>query len=277
MSNTIIKDRSEIPVLILAGGLGTRLSEETGLKPKPMVEIGYKPILWHIMRYYASYGFREFVICAGYLSWMIKEYLYRLHWSDTNVVFKYDDEKYLKTTKGIYSEWNIHVIDTGENAMTGYRVIQALENLGIKDDDTFALTYGDGLSNVNLDEELELHYKNGKIGTILGARPRARFGILKVDQNNIVEEFKEKPQTEHDFINGGFFFFQGKFRNYLEKNQDCVLERKPLEKLASDGELVMFKHYGFWQCMDTLRDKKMLQEEWDREDCKWRIWKKKIF
>jgi len=264
-----------IPVLILAGGMGTRLSEETLARPKPMVEIGGRPILWHIMMYYSHYGFNDFVICTGYMAESIKEFFSKLHWYGTNVEFDYASSQGAKIigSSSPSQKWRVRVIDTGLNTMTGGRVRRALDEISIKDGEHFALTYGDGLSNVNLSAELKFHESSKKIGTVAGVHPLARFGVLEVNEAQEVTSFQEKPHTSLGLINGGFFFFKSEFKKYLSRDETCVLERAPLENLARDRGLALYKHEGFWQCMDTLRDKQVLQANWDHQNCPWRLWK----
>lgn len=265
---------SSIPVFILAGGTGTRLSEETHLRPKPMVEIGGIPILVHIMRRYYSFGFNDFVICAGYRSWDIKEYFMNYESRMNHIELDHRENPTRPSTVFGHSlgqeRWRVRVIDTGVNAMTGSRVAKAFDivssNTPIQ---TFALTYGDGLSDANLDSEVEFHRKHGKIGTVLGVRPRARFGDLDVTPDGEVRQFVEKPQGKEGLINGGFFLLNKEFRRYLATDEDLILERAPLSSLAEDQQLMMYAHEGFWQPMDTLRDKEILQSLWASGEAPW--------
>lgn len=263
-----------MPVLILAGGIGTRMSELTSLMPKPMVEIGGKPILWHLIMYYRQFGFRNFVICAGYKSYVIKEYFENLLYIDSSVSFEYTHgvDKTIFDIEPVYNDLKVTVLETGLNTMTGGRVAQALDFLKLKSEDCFALTYGDGLTDVSLAAELDSFLASRKKGIILGVHPMARFGLLEVDESNLVCKFQEKPHTEHDYINGGFFFFRGCFRNYLSNDKSCILEKEPLERLAQEKELVFFKHEGFWQCIDTLKDKNYINDLWDNKAAPWKIW-----
>lgn len=264
---------AKIPVLILAGGLGTRISEETSIKPKPMIEIGDIPVLLHIMRRYHAAGFDDFVICAGYKAWEIKKYFlsYELRCNDLEI----DHRKDIHVGAKAYGhnltqeKWRVRVLATGVNAMTGSRVAKALDVISLDQKfDDFALTYGDGLSNVDLNSELKFHMEHKKIGTVLGVKHPARFGVLDVNGTN-VEGFLEKPESKQDLISGGYFFFKKSFRSFLEDNEDCILERKPLEQLAKNKELVMYEHKGFWHPMDTLRDKIYLQGLWDKGSAPW--------
>jgi glucose-1-phosphate cytidylyltransferase len=273
---TSVKD---IPVLILAGGLGTRLSEETSLKPKPMVEVGGIPILVHVMRYYYQFGFEDFVICAGHLSHVIKDYFanYELQFSHIEI----DHRQSMNTRPHFFSggaenqeRWRVRVLETGANAMTGSRIARALDTLEKIDGalpQTFAVTYGDGLTNCHLIDELSFHRSHKKIGTVLGVKPTARFGELDADEKGVVQGFLEKPESRQGFINGGFFFFEKGFRQYLQSADSCILERAPLEKLSQDGQFVMYPHSGFWQCMDNLRDKMLLEKLWSSPDCPWML------
>jgi glucose-1-phosphate cytidylyltransferase len=267
--------KSKIPVFILAGGMGTRLSEETQARPKPMVEIGHLPILAHIMRRYYAFGFNDFVICAGYRSWDIKQFFlnYEIRVNHMELDHRRTDQQ----TVGVFGSnrnmerWRVRVIETGEDAMTGARVARAFDEVNrVEPIETFALTYGDGVCDVNLSEELEFHWKHGQEGTVLGVHPVARFGELELDERgDRVRRFQEKPQGHEGVINGGFFFFNSKFRKYLSSDSGCILERQPLAQLADDGELMVYRHNGFWQPMDTLRDKNYLQSLWDEGNAPW--------
>ncbi|MGE0526359.1 MAG: sugar phosphate nucleotidyltransferase [Bdellovibrionales bacterium] len=267
---------SHIPVFILAGGYGTRLSEETSVRPKPMVEIGEIPILIHIMRHYYSYGFKDFVICAGYKSWEIKSFFLNYSYRCENLEIQFSGSRAplirtLNSNQHATEDWRVRVLDTGESAMTGARLARALDILDQDDFESFALTYGDGLCDVNLRNEYGFHFEHAKIGTVLGVRPLARFGELFVNDKNLVQSFQEKPQSSGTFINGGFFFFRRSFRKYLSTEDQCVLEQAPLTELAEDRELVMFPHEGFWHPMDTLRDKNYLQNLWKSGEAPWVI------
>jgi len=254
-------------VVLLAGGLGTRLSEETVVRPKPMVEIGGKPILWHIMKIYSHYGFNEFIICLGYKGYIIKEYFanYFLHMSD--VTFDMLHNKMDVHQK--YAEpWKVTLVDTGDQTMTGGRVkrIEPYTN-----GETFLLTYGDGVGTVNIAELVAYHRSHGKLATVTSTQPVGRFGALTLDSGNYVKNFMEKPVGDGGWINGGFFVLDPKVFGYIDYDS-IALEQEPLERLAKDGELVAFKHHGFWQPMDTLRDKALLEDLWAKGKAPWKIW-----
>jgi len=264
----------KIPVFILAGGLGTRISEETQLKPKPMIEVGDLPVLLHLMKSYYAHGFNDFVICAGYRAGVIKEFF--LNYEAQSNHLEIDHRESLHSPARAFSsneaqeKWRVRVIDTGANSMTGARIARAFDKVNaVEKIDTFAVTYGDGLSDVNLIQELAFHQSKNKIGTLLGVKPTARFGELEVGANHVVEGFLEKPESKQGLINGGFFFFKKDFRKYLSDDESCVLEKAPLENLSKDRELMVFEHSGFWQPMDTLRDKNYLQSLWDSKKAPW--------
>ncbi|HBS86793.1 MAG: glucose-1-phosphate cytidylyltransferase [Bacteroidetes bacterium GWF2_38_335] len=254
-------------IVILAGGFGTRLSEETILKPKPMINIGDHPIIWHIMKIYSNYGFNEFVICLGYKGYVIKEYFanYMLHQSD--IVFDMQDNSvtYLnnKTEK-----WKISLIDTGLNTMTGGR-IKRIKNIIGKE--RFMLTYGDGVGNININSLLEFHKKSKVIATLTATKPFGRFGTIQLDDTDVVTSFQEKPEDEGSWINGGFFVFEPEIFDFIE-NDNTILEREPLEMLSGKGQLAAYKHNGFWRAMDSLRDKKTLEDYWETGNAPWKIW-----
>ena len=254
-------------VVILAGGYGTRLSEETHLKPKPMVEIGGMPILWHIIKIYSTYGIKEFIICCGYKGYLIKEYFsnYFLHMSD--VTIDLSDNSMSIHQKNV-EDWKITLVDTGQGTMTGgrlKRVSKFIEN------DTFGFTYGDGLSNVNIDSLIESHKKSNKLATITAVQPIGRYGSLKIENNNDITGFQEKVAGDGSWINGGYFILEPKVLDLIDGDQ-TIWEQEPLIKLAEDNQLNAFKHDGFWQPMDTLREKNQLQELWDKKEAPWKIW-----
>ncbi len=258
----------EVPVFILCGGLGTRIKEETEFKPKPMVPIGNHPILWHIMHIYRRNGFKKFVLCTGFKSEVIKSYF--LNYSYMNSDFSVDLEKNNLTVHSVHHEedWHVTIAYTGEETMTGGRIAIAAEKY-LGDATHFAVTYGDGLCNADLKDEFNFHLSHGKIGTVLGVNPPSRFGEIHLDNDEVVK-FDEKPEFSKKWINGGFFFFQKEFvRKYLEPSQGCILERAPLVHLAADSELRVFKHHGFWSCMDTQRDRDHLNKLWETGESPW--------
>ena len=253
-------------VVILAGGFGTRLAEETHSIPKPMVEIGGKPILWHIMKIYSTYGFNDFVICLGYKGYVIKEYFanYFLHNSDVTIDIKNNSMEIHNN----YSEpWKVTLVDTGLDTMTGGRIKRVAKYL---DDETFMLTYGDGVGDINIKELVEFHKNHGKLATVTATQPEGRFGALKLE-NNKVANFAEKMDNRNSWINGGFFVLEPEVINYI-KDDTTIWEREPLEKLSKDGELMAYFHNGFWKPMDKLKDKMELEEMWGSGDAPWRIW-----
>ena len=254
-------------VVLLAGGYGTRISEETEIKPKPMVEIGGKPILWHIMKIYSHYGFNDFIICLGYKGYYIKEYFanYYLHMSDVTIDLA-AHKTHVHSTRS--EPWKVTLVDTGENAMTGGRV-KAIGDY-IDDGEDFCLTYGDGVSDVNITELVTYHKAHGKLATLTAVKPSGRFGALELSAENQVTHFIEKPQGDGAYINGGFFVMNKKILDYIA-GPTTILERDPLEKLTQEGQLMSYKHEGFWQPMDTLRDKTYLNELWAK-DAPWKIW-----
>lgn len=256
-------------VVILAGGMGTRISDESDLRPKPMVEIGGKPILWHIMKHYAAHGHNQFVILCGYRGYTIKEYFanYFLHNSDITVSTR-DGKMEVHRTQG--EDWQVTLVDTGLNTMTGSRLKRAKYLLEKED---FFLTYGDGVGDVNIDELKKFHASHGKIMTVTSVQPEGRFGALDVGAGNRVERFLEKPKGDGAWINGGFFVCKPKLFDYIGEGEDVVFEREPMETLAEKGELFAYKHTGFWKPMDTPRDKKYLNELWDEGSPKWKTWK----
>jgi glucose-1-phosphate cytidylyltransferase len=256
-------------VVLLAGGFGTRISEESQFKPKPMVEIGGMPILWHIMKLYSHYGFREFVICAGYKQHIIKEYFadYFLHTSDVTFDFTKDGDMTIHHHSA--EPWKVTVVDTGLNTMTGGRVKRIRKYL---DNEPFFLTYGDGFSDVDIVKELEYHKKHGKLVTMSAYNAGQRFGVLDISNDGFIEEFREKTQGDGNLINIGFMICQPEFIDYID-GDDTVLEKTPLETVAKSHELVAYKHDGFWQCMDTVREKEQLEKMWSSGNAPWKVWK----
>jgi glucose-1-phosphate cytidylyltransferase len=253
--------------VILAGGLGTRLSEETSARPKPMVEIGGKPILWHIMKMYSQHGVNDFVICCGYKGYVIKEYFanYFLHTSD--ITFDMRNNR-MEVHQKRAEPWNITLVDTGDESMTGGRLRRVAEY--VREDDAFCFTYGDGVSDVDITALIEFHKKHGKAATLTATFPPGRFGALDITDNQ-VKRFMEKPKGDGGMINGGFFVLSPRVLDYLE-NDATVWEQQPLQRLATDGKLMAFEHHGFWQPMDTLRDKTYLEELWASGNAPWKTW-----
>lgn len=257
-----------IKVVILCGGFGTRLREETELKPKPMIEIGDMPILWHIMKTYAHYGFNEFILCLGYKGKVIKNYFYNYGILSSNFTIELGSKNIKMYSKLPEIGWKITLVDTGVKAMTGAR-IKRIERF--INSDTFMLTYGDGVAAINIRELLKFHKSHGKIGTITGVNPSSRFGELLITGNQ-VKKFSEKPQVKEGFVNGGFFVFDTRVFRYLKDDDDCAFEKQPLQDLTLDEELMIYKHEGFWQCMDTYRDYKYLNDLWKRGNVPWKVW-----
>ena len=251
--------------VILCGGFGTRLGEATQLRPKPMVEIGGKPILWHIMKIFEKHNIKDFQLALGYKSHFIKDYFIKYNSLNNDFTVNLKNGK-IKFTNEINENWNINLIDTGLGTMTGGRLLRLKEIL--KNEETFMLTYGDGVSNIDLSKLLQFHKSHGKIATVTAVRPPVRFGELIIDNNSKVEEFAEKPQAGKGWINGGFFIFNKEIFNYIE-NDSIMLEREPLEKLSSKGELMAYKHEGYWQCMDTIREKEILENLWNSDNAMW--------
>jgi glucose-1-phosphate cytidylyltransferase len=252
--------------VILAGGLGTRLAEETDLVPKPMVEVGGQPILWHIMRHYAHYGFREFVLALGYKSWIVKRFFLDVSAATNSITIEMGtgDVSLHNDHQGF--DWTVHLVETGLETETGGRVRQTLPLIG---EETFMLTYGDGVSNVDLDAVLEFHRSHGKLVTMTVVRPPSHFGRMHFDGDQVAQ-FVEKPHSLDDWINGGFFVVEPGIADYLDV--DGMWERVALERLAAAGELMAYRHEGFWHCMDSLRDKRLLESLWERGDAPWQTW-----
>lgn len=256
-------------VLILAGGMGTRLAEETSIIPKPMVEIGGHPILWHIMKIYSQYGYNDFVILLGYKGYVIKEYFanYFLHRSD--VTFDLQNNE-ITIHEPHCEPWKITLIDTGLNTQTGGRVLRARKYVG---NEPFMLTYGDGVSNINIEKLVAFHNNHGGLATLTSVQPEGRFGALVTKENERVTSFMEKPKGDGSWINAGFFVLQPEVFDYIKEGDATIFERGPLETLAKEGQLYTYRHDGFWKCMDTLRDKIVLQEMWDKGNTPWKSWK----
>lgn len=255
-------------VVILAGGLGTRLGEETSIKPKPMVEIGGKPIIWHIMKIYSHYGFNDFIVLCGYKGEVIKRYFanYYLNNSDITIDMRSNS---VDVHYNEIEPWRVTLIDTGVDTMTGGRISRIKKFVG---NDTFMLTYGDGVSDVNIAKLLESHKKSGKIATLTAVRPAARFGVVNLGADGSVVNFKEKPSGDGVWINGGFFVLEPQVFDYIPEGDSVVWEREPLERLSAAGQLNAYAHSGFWRPMDMLKDKKDLNEMWDKGEAKWKVW-----
>jgi len=255
-------------VVILAGGFGTRISEESDLKPKPMIEIGGKPILWHIMKIYSHYGFNDFIICCGYKGYVIKDYFhhYYLHQTDITIDLRKNEIEYHDSSS---EPWRVTLVDTGLNTMTGGRIKRIQRFVG---DEPFMLTYGDGVSDVNIRSLLEFHKQNKRLATLTAVQPSGKFGALNIDNKNAVIQFQEKPKGDGAWINGGFFVCEPRIFDYIRSGDETIWERQPLEDLSSDGQLGAYKHEGFWHPMDTLRDKNELERLWASGNAPWKVW-----
>ena len=255
-------------VVLLAGGYGTRIAEETEIKPKPMVEIGAKPILWHIMKIYSHYGFNDFVILLGYKGYYIKEYFanYFLHQSDVTIDLQTNSMEVHNNTS---EPWKVTLVDTGLDTMTGGRIKRAQKYIG---DEPFLLTYGDGVSNIDIAASVEFHKSHGKTITMTAIQPEARFGNLDIDSDMNINKFMEKPKTEAGWINGGFFVCEPEVFEYIAEEETCIFEQIPLQRLATDGKMAAYKHQGFWQPMDTLRDNQKLNKLWKENKAPWKVW-----
>ncbi|WP_003544770.1 glucose-1-phosphate cytidylyltransferase [Desulfotomaculum nigrificans] len=257
-------------VVLLCGGKGTRLKEETAFRPKPLVSVGEKPILWHIMKLYAHFGYKDFVLCLGYLGEMIKQYFLNYELMNSDLTLSFTPERKIEIHKKPQLDWQITMADTGIEAMTGCRLKRIEPYIGTDSD--FMVTYGDGLTDVDISKLVAFHKSHGCLATVTGVRPLSRFGELDV-QGDIVKEFSEKSQVTRGWINGGFFVFRREFFNYLTDDNNCILEREPLERLARDGQLKIYKHRGFWQCMDTYRDMEQLNKLWREGNAPWEVWR----
>lgn len=257
-------------VVILAGGLGTRFAEETHLRPKPMIEIGEKPILWHVMKTFSKHGFNEFIICLGYKGYSVKEYFRNYFLHNCDITFDVRTQG-MEIHQNAVEEWRVTLVDTGANTMTGGRLKRVAQYLR---DETFMLTYGDGVADVDIPSLVAFHQGHGRLATLTGIQPPGRFGALDIadgEAGGMVKSFREKPQGDGAWVNGGFFVLEPAVLNYVEGDQ-TVFERGPLETLASEGQLMMYKHTGFWHPMDTLRDKTLLEELWNSGKAPWKVW-----
>ncbi len=261
--------KDKMKVVILCGGRGTRLKEETEFRPKPMVTIGGKPVLWHIMKIYAHYGFKDFVLCLGYKGAMIKEYFLNYEAMNNDFTVQLGSKNAFEFHNDhTEQDWQVTLVDTGEETPTGSRIKRAARYI---DTENFMVTYGDGVANVDVQKLVECHLKHGKMATVTGVRPSSRFGELKTNSSGQVEHFHEKPQVAEGLINGGFFVFQKSFLNELNDN-DSVLEQKPLEGVTAKGELMLYRHDGFWQCVDTYRELDVLNSLWKQNTPPWKVW-----
>lgn len=254
-------------VVLLAGGLGTRISEESQYKPKPMIEIGGKPILWHIMKEYSNYGYNEFIICAGYKQHLIKNYFANYYLQGSDITFDFSKGNTLKIHNNNVEPWKVTIVDTGLNTMTGGRIKRIKDYIN---NETFMLTYGDGVCDVNINELEKFHKSHGKICTLTAVKPEGRFGILDLVDNN-VKSFREKNKQDVGYINGGYMVLEPEIFDYID-NDNTTFEKEPLEKIADNGQLMAYKHNGFWQCMDTLRDKIKLEKLWNENKAPWKVW-----
>lgn len=255
-------------VVLLAGGFGTRISEESHLKPKPMIEIGGRPILWHIMKTYAHYGFNDFIICLGYKGYAIKEYFAHYFLHESNVTFDFTDGNKRIVHEHTAEPWKVTLVDTGEETMTGGRVKRIQPFVG---DEPFMLTYGDGVGDIDIRKLVDFHRAHGRMATVTSTQPSGRFGALNLREDNLVESFQEKPQGDGAWVNAGFFVMQPEVFNYIQ-DDNTYLEREPLEQLACDQQLMSYKHRGFWQPMDTLRDKILLEGLLKSGQAPWTVW-----
>ncbi len=259
---------SEMKVVLLAGGYGTRISEESHLKPKPMIEIGDKPILWHIMKEYSYYGFNEFIICCGYKQHVIKEWFADYYLYNCDVTFDFANENSMEVHSSVTEPWKVTLVDTGLNTMTGGRVKRIQKYVG---DEPFMLTYGDGVSDVNIRKVLEFHRVHGRLLTLTAVNVGQRFGVLDINNKNEICTFREKSVSDGSRINAGYMVCQPEVFGYI-KGDETVFEKEPLMKLAEQGQLMAYKHDGYWQCMDTKREKEKLDELWDSGRAPWKIW-----
>ncbi len=258
---------TSMKVVILAGGLGTRISEESVIKPKPMVEIGGKPILWHIMKIYSKFGYNDFVVCLGYKGYVIKEYFANYFMHNSNITYDLQGNK-VEIHDSVCEPWKITLVDTGDETMTGGRIKRVERFI---DGDEFMLTYGDGVADINIDRVVDFHHQHGRKATLTSVMPPGRFGIIDFGADNSVKRFIEKPKGDGSWINAGFFVLKKEVLDYID-GDGCIWERTPLERLAQENQLRSYKHQGFWQAMDTLRDKNLLNDAWNKGSAPWKIW-----
>lgn len=257
-------------VAILAGGFGTRINEESHLKPKPMIEIGGKPILWHIMKEYSYYGYNDFIICCGYKQHVIKEWFANYYLHNSDITFDFTKENHMEIHTNMAEPWKVTVVDTGLNTMTGGRIKRVQPYIG---NEPFMLTYGDGVSNVNIKELVEFHLSHGKIATMTAVNVGQQFGILEIDKEGRINKFREKSKSDGGVINAGYMVLNSEIFDYIDCD-DTVFEREPIERVAADGQLMAYMHHGFWKCMDTQRDKQKLEEMIESNDAPWMLWRK---
>jgi len=255
-------------VVILAGGFGTRISEESHLKPKPMIEIGEKPILWHIMKGYSHYGFTDFIICLGYKAYVIKEFFADYYLYNSDITFDFRNGNGMTVHNNFAEPWKVTLVDTGLNTMTGGRIKRVRDYIG---NEPFMLTYGDGVCDVDFKKQVAYHFSHKKTATLTAIQPGGRFGLLEIDRDNTVHRFAEKTKEEGGWINGGFMVLNPEVFDLLE-DDTTVFEKKPLETLAATGQLCAYRHEGFWQCMDTQRDKQLLEKLWAQGNAPWKVW-----
>ncbi|MSU09151.1 glucose-1-phosphate cytidylyltransferase [Veillonellaceae bacterium WCA-693-APC-5D-A] len=258
-------------VVLLAGGFGTRISEESQFKPKPMISIGGMPILWHIMKEYAAFGYDDFIVCAGYKQEYIKEYFSNYYLHNSNITFDFKHENKVTVHENASEPWNVTIVDTGLNTMTGGRVKRIAPYVG---NETFMLTYGDGVCDVPIDKLVEFHRSHGRICTMTAVKPEGRFGILDIDGSEI-KSFREKSKNDVGYINGGYMVLEPEIFDYIS-DDSTTFEREPLERIAKEGQLMAFKHNGFWQCMDTLRDREKLEKLWATGNAPWKVWENDV-
>lgn len=256
--------------VILAGGLGTRIADELNTRPKPMVEVGGQPILWHIMKYYSFYGFNDFVICCGFKGYEIKEYFSNYYLYRSDITFDFTSNNKMTVHSNVAEPWKVTLVDTGQQTQTGGRIRHIQKYVG---NETFFLTYGDGVSNIDLNDLLTFHYKEGKTITISAVQPGGRFGVLNFGNNSVVTGFREKATADGGWINAGFMVCESGIFDYLGSDDSCVLEKEPFEKLAADRQMAAYRHEDFWQCMDTQRDRGVLETLWSNGNPPWKLWK----